>query len=230
MNDTGAVSNASSILDQFRNQTPQSGQGQGTDELGRSEFMDLMLAQMKNQNPLEPQKNGEFIAQLAQFSSLEQMESVSSSVEQLAGEFRSTQALQASAMVGQSVLVPSQSGQLGPDGKMDGVVNVPASTSSLRLTVVDESGAQVRQLDLGSAQAGQTTFEWDGKDGDGNAMPPGAYAIKAEASYPQGTQQLSTMINANVDSVSLGQKGGKGVTLNLAGMGQVALSDVQQIK
>lgn len=230
MNDTGAVSNASSILDQFRNQTQQSGQGQGTDELGRSEFMDLMLAQMKNQNPLEPQKNGEFIAQLAQFSSLEQMESVSSSVEQLAGEFRSTQALQASAMVGQSVLVPTSTGHLGGEGKMDGVVNVPASTSNLRLTVVDDTGEEVRKIDLGSAEAGQKTFEWDGKDGDGNAMPSGNYAIRAEASYPGGSQQLQTMVNANVDSVSLGQNGGQGVTLNLTGMGQVALSNVQQIK
>ncbi|WP_404363151.1 flagellar hook assembly protein FlgD [Marinobacter sp.] len=214
---------AADVLSQYRfkNETNKS------EELGKNEFMELMIAQLKNQNPLEPQDNGDFIAQLAQFSSLEEMQQLSGSVDNVVGEFRSTQALQASAMVGRTVLVPSPTGVLGASGQMEGVVGVPATTSSLRVSVVNQAGERVRQMDLGPAQAGQVSFAWDGKNSAGETMPPGAYQIIAEGSYPQGNEQLGTLVSANVDSVSLGGKGG--VTLNLAGMGSIALSDVQQI-
>ncbi|MDX1800782.1 MAG: flagellar hook assembly protein FlgD [Marinobacter sp.] len=196
-------------------------------DLGKNDFMELMIAQLKNQNPLEPQDNGDFIAQLAQFSSLEGIQKLSSSVDDVAGQFRSTQALSASAMVGRTVLAPSQTGILGADGQMSGVVNVPSTTSGLRVSIVNSAGERVRQLDLGASQAGQKTFTWDGKNGNGEAMPMGRYEIVAEGSYPSGTEQLGTLVSANVDSVSLGNGGS--ITLNLAGMGSIALSDVQQI-
>mgnify|MGYP001627878008 CR=1 FL=1 len=90
------ATDASDVLSQY--QLKQQNGGQGTSELGRNEFMELMLAQLKNQNPLEPQDNGEFISQLAQFSSLEEMQNLSVTVEDVVGQFRSTQALQESAM------------------------------------------------------------------------------------------------------------------------------------
>ncbi|MEQ9547472.1 MAG: flagellar hook assembly protein FlgD [Marinobacter sp.] len=217
--------NVSDVLGDFRHQ--QGGAGSGTNELGKNEFMELMIAQLKNQNPLEPQDNGEFISQLAQFSSLEEMQGVSRSVDELGSQFRSTQALQASAMVGRTVLAPSQIGILGSEGEITGTIQVPASTGGLRVSIESQNGERVRQIDLGASQAGVASFQWDGTDGNGNALPPGPYRIVAEGSYPGGTEQLATMVSANVDSVSLGQ-GGK-VTLNLSGMGSIALSDVEQI-
>lgn len=213
----------SDVLSKYRLQQEKTG---NSSELGKNEFMELMLAQLKNQNPLEPQDNGEFISQLAQFSSLEEMQKLSSSVNNVVGEFRSTQALQASAMVGRTVLAPSSEGVLGADGQISGNINVPASTSGLRVSIQTQAGELVRQIDLGASQPGQVAFNWDGKNGNGSELPPGRYKIVAEASFPGGTEQLSTMISANVDSVSLG-KGG--ITLNLAGMGSIALSDVEQI-
>lgn len=214
---------ASDVLSQYQVKSQADEKG----ELGKNEFMELMIAQLKNQNPLEPQDNGDFIAQLAQFSSLEEMQKLSGNVNDVVGEFRSTQALQASAMVGRSVLVPSQNGLLGVEGQIKGAVNVPASTSSLRVSIVNQSGETVRQMDMGPSQPGQTSFVWDGKDGNGTAMPTGTYQVIAQGSYPSGTEQLATVVSANVDSVSLGQAGG--ITLNLAGMGSIALSQVQQI-
>ena len=219
------ATDASDVLSQY--QLKQQNGGQGTSELGRNEFMELMLAQLKTQNPLEPQDNGAFISQLAQFSSLEEMQNLSGTVEDVVGQFRSTQALQASAMVGKTVLAPSQIGVLGADGEISGTVEVPASTGGLRLSIQGQNGERVRQIDMGSSPAGVTSFRWDGQDGNGNPLPPGAYRIVAEASYPDGPQQLGTMVSANVDSVSLGQGGS--ITLNLAGMGSIALSDVKQI-
>lgn len=215
---------ASDVLSQYQLKSQGAAQ---KDELGKNEFMELMIAQLKNQNPLEPQDNGDFIAQLAQFSSLEEMQKLSGNVNDVVGEFRSTQALQASAMVGRSVLVPSENGLLGVDGQIKGAVNIPASTSNLRVSIVNQAGETVRQMDMGPSQPGQTSFVWDGKDGNGSAMPPGTYQVVAQGAYPSGTEQLATVLSANVDSVSLGQGGG--ITLNLAGMGSVALSQIQQI-
>jgi flagellar basal-body rod modification protein FlgD len=212
-------------LAQYRAQ--QSSNGTGNSELGRGEFMELMLAQLKNQNPLEPQDNGEFISQLAQFSSLEEMQKMSGTVNDVAGQFRSTQALQASAMVGRSVLAPSSVGILGAEGGIKGTIEVPASTGSLKVSIENANGERIRQLDLGAVGQGVKSFSWDGTDGNGNELPPGNYKVVAEGSYPGGSQQLGTMLNANVDSVSLGQNGR--VTLNLAGMGSIDLSEVRQI-
>jgi len=216
---------ASDVLSQY--QIKQDDKARGGSELGKDAFMELMLAQLKNQNPLDPQDNGDFIAQLAQFSSLEEMQNLSSTVEDVAGQFRSSQALQASAMVGKTVLAPSDVGILGNDGEITGTIEVPASTGGLRLSVMNQSGELVRQIDMGSSQAGVVSFRWDGQDGNGNPLPPGPYQIVAQGSYPSGPEQLGTMVSANVDSVSLG-KGGS-ITLNLAGMGSIALSDVKQI-
>ncbi|PPK52147.1 flagellar hook assembly protein FlgD [Marinobacter persicus] len=216
---------ASDVLSQF--QIQQDKQAKGGSELGKDAFMELMLAQMKNQDPLKPQENGDFVAQLAQFSSLEEMQNLSGTVDDVAGQFRSSQALQASAMVGKSVLAPSNVGILGNDGSMTGTIDVPASTGGLRLSVMNKSGELVRQIDMGSSEPGVVSFDWDGKDGNGNSLPPGPYVIKAEGSYPSGTEQLGTMVSANVDSVSLGQGGS--ITLNLAGMGSLPLSEVKQI-
>ncbi|MGB1951309.1 MAG: flagellar hook assembly protein FlgD [Marinobacter sp.] len=219
------ATDAADVLGKYRVQ--QDSTTAGNNELGKNEFMELMIAQLKNQNPLEPQDNGEFISQLAQFSSLEEMQGLSKSVDDVASQFRSTQALQASAMVGRTVLAPSEIGILGAEGEITGTVEVPASTGGLRVSIESQNGERVRQIDLGASQAGIASFQWDGKDGNGNALPPGPYRIVAEGSYPSGTEQLATRVSANVDSVSLGQ-GGK-VTLNLAGMGSIALSDVEQI-
>lgn len=216
---------ASDVLSQY--QIKQEDRARGGSELGKDAFMELMLAQLKNQNPLDPQDNGDFIAQLAQFSSLEEMQNLSKTVEDVAGQFRSSQALQASAMVGKTVLAPSNVGILGNSGEITGTIDVPASTGGLRLSVMNQSGELVRQIDMGSSQAGVVSFRWDGQDGNGNPLPPGPYQIVAQGSYPSGPEQLGTMVSANVDSVSLG-KGGS-ITLNLAGMGSIALSDVKQI-
>ncbi|MBN7769268.1 flagellar hook assembly protein FlgD [Marinobacter daepoensis] len=216
---------ASDVLSQYRAQAEsQSGK---SNELGKDAFMELMLAQLKNQNPLEPQDNGDFIAQLAQFSSLEEMQNLSSRVDDVVGQFRSSQALQASAMVGKTVLAPSQVGILGDEGEVTGTIQVPASTGGLSLSVMNQSGELVRQIDMGGSQAGVVSFKWDGQDGNGNDLPPGPYTIVAKGSYPSGMEQLPTMVSANVDSVSLGKNGF--ITLNLAGMGSIPLSEVRQI-
>lgn len=229
--------NASDVLSRYSVQQQQGSSSQssgangssgtGTAAMGQSEFMKLMIAQIKNQSPLNPTDSSKFLSQLAQFSSLEQMQNLNTTFSNFATQYRSTQALQASAMVGRSVVVPSSQATLGSSGNVSGYVNLSQSTGNLMLSIEDASGQVVRQLDLGQQGAGQVPFQWDGKDNSGNTLPPGTYKVQAQAATGNGTQDQQTLLSANVNSVSLGQNGS--ITLNLDGAGSVPLSQVQQI-
>ena len=93
-------------------------------ELGQAEFFDLMVAQLQFQDPLNPQENTEFVSQMAQFTSVESLGSIESSLSQLVGAFQSNQALQASTLVGRDVLVPTSSGKLIDGGTVSGAVDL----------------------------------------------------------------------------------------------------------
>ena len=199
----------------------------GSNELGQNEFMKLMIAQMENQNPLEPQDNGEFISQLAEFSSLEEMQKISGSVDSFSPQFQSSQALQASAMVGRTVLVPASESPLDSNGSISGVVDLPKSTGSLNISVFNASGELVNQFNLGQQPAGTVPFVWDGTNSKGEQMPFDEYTIKAQASGSGESEQATTLLSAHVNSVSIAQGGG--ISLNLFGMGTIPLEQVREI-
>lgn len=199
----------------------------GSNELGKNEFMRLMIAQLENQNPLDPQDNGAFISQLAEFSSLQEMQGISASVNNFTNQFKSSQALQASAMVGRSVLVPASSSPLSAGGTVSGIVELEASTGSLNISIFNGSGELVNQFDLGQQPAGGVPFVWDGTNSKGEQMPFDTYTIKAQANQGGENKQLNTLLSANVNSVSIAQNGG--ISLNLSGMGAIPLEQVREI-
>ncbi|MFT6264661.1 MAG: flagellar basal-body rod modification protein FlgD [Oleiphilaceae bacterium] len=199
----------------------------GNNELGKNQFMELMIAQMENQNPLEPQDNGAFISQLAEFSSLEEMQKLSGSVNSFASQYQSTQALQASAMVGRTVLVPGTESPLGADGTISGIIELPESTGSLSVNIFNGSGELVNNFNMGQQPAGTVPFVWDGTNSDGEYMPFDQYSFKVESSQGGEVKQMNTLLSANVNSVSIGQSGE--ITLNLSGMGSVPLENVREI-
>ncbi|VXB90797.1 Basal-body rod modification protein FlgD [Pseudomonas sp. 8AS] len=197
-------------------------------ELGKNEFLNLLVAQLNNQNPLEPQGNGEFIAQLAQFSQVEGIEKLNGSMGSLLSGYQSSQALQASSLVGHKVIVPTEKAVVDTSETFKGNLVLPESSSNVYVNIYDSTGAAVNRVNLGQQAAGNISFMWDGKDASGKVLPPGAYKFEAQASYADGTKGLYTLLPANVDSVTLGQNGGE-LTLNLAGLGSVPLSQVQVI-
>jgi flagellar basal-body rod modification protein FlgD len=216
------VSGTNSVLDQYqiKQDTKQN------KDLGKNEFLNLLVAQLNNQNPLEPQGNGEFIAQLAQFSSLEGIQQLNSSVSSMMSSFQSSQALQASSLVGRKVIVPSEKAVVDTSESFKASTVLPVSSSNVYVNVYDNSGSLVTRINLGEQAAGNVSFIWDGKDSSGNVAPPGTYKFEAQATYGSETKGLYTMLPANVDSVTLG---GNELMLNLAGLGSVPLSQVQVI-
>lgn len=219
-----SVSGVSSVLDQYQIK-PETGQSK---ELGKNEFLELLVAQLNNQNPLEPQENGEFIAQLAQFSQVEGIEQLNTRMESLLSGYQSSQALQASSLVGRKVIVPSEKAVVDTSETFKGSLVLPVTSSNVYVNVYDSAGKAVTRVNLGQQAAGNVSFMWDGKDSSGNLMPPGTYKFEAQATYADGTKGLYTLLPANVDSVALGQNGGE-MKLNLAGIGAVPLSQVHII-
>ncbi|AMR66904.1 flagellar hook assembly protein FlgD [Aquipseudomonas alcaligenes] len=219
-----SVSGVSSVLDQYqiKQETAQD------KELGKNEFLELLVAQLNNQNPLEPQENGEFIAQLAQFSQVEGIEQLNTRMESLLSGYQSSQALQASSLVGRKVIVPTEKAVVDTSETFKGSLVLPVTSSNVYVNVYDSAGKAVSRVNLGQQAAGNVSFMWDGKDSSGNVLPPGTYKFEAQATYADGTKGLYTLLPANVDSVVLGQNGGE-MKLNLAGIGSVALSQVQII-
>ncbi|MFO7602546.1 MAG: flagellar hook assembly protein FlgD [Gammaproteobacteria bacterium] len=209
-------------------------EGMKEQNLGQEDFMELMLAQMNHQDPFKPMENGDFIAQMAQFSSVKGLKEIKDSFNTLATSLQSSQALQASSMVGRSVLVPGNATRLSAGSDMNGAVEVPSSTSDLKVKVYDAGGQLVKTLDLGSQQEGVAHFSWDGSldttapDGSILKANDGKYTVQAEMLTDDKPQALTTLITDQVQSVSLG-KPGEPVTLHLATAGKTSLAEIKQI-
>lgn len=208
-----------------------------SNELGQSAFLELMITQMNNQDPLSPQDNTEFIAQLAQFSSVEGLERLNSNFEDFSGTFMSNQALQASSLVGRQVTVPSETTQLFEGGIISGSVNMEASAGDMQVNVYNEAGSLVSNVPLGAQPEGELAFRWDGQNmevngelldwaGSEEPLPAGDYRFEVIANQNGEREQLETALSANVNSVTLGDDGQ--LTLNLAGIGAVNIGDVKQ--
>jgi len=197
-------------------------------KLGQEQFLKLMVAQLKHQDPTKPLDNAEFLSQIAQFSTVTGIQELQSSFTQLAGSMQSNQLLQTSALVGRSVLVESDLGTLPAGGNLGGAVRLSSSTPELMVTIQDARGAIVRRLEMGTQAAGQVRFNWDGIADNGQNAPPGVYRVKAEASVDGKTVALDTLTAASVESVTL-DKATQALSLNLAGLGPVAFSKVRQI-
>ncbi len=225
MSTTSGVGGTSSILEQY--QFGEDREVKGND-LGKNEFLELLVAQMNNQNPLEPQENGEFIGQLAQFSTVEGVEKLNSSMETILSGYQSSQALQASSLVGRKVIVPADKAVVDTSETFKASLVLPTSSSNVFVNVYDNTGASVGRVNMGAQEAGNISFMWDGKDSSGKVLPPGTYRFEAQATYQGETKGLYTLLPANVDSVTLGQNGGE-LMLNLAGVGSIGLSQVQVI-
>lgn len=237
----------SGALSQYdiNNKKPEQGP---TKELGKNEFLKLMIAQMENQNPLEPQANSEFVAQLAQFSQVEGIQNMSEGFESLSNSYKSSQALQASSLVGGAVTVNgSDSSQLRHGEVTFGLVDVPSGADGLRLQITNESGELVEDVALGNKPAGEVSFKWDGAnlevdgemanidydkfptDQDGNIIPhdAGQYQFRVVGNLGGEQQNLNIHMSARVDSVTIGEN--NEIKLNLAGGDSATMADVKRI-
>jgi flagellar basal-body rod modification protein FlgD len=194
----------------------------------QADFLLLMTEQIKHQNPLNPMEGADFLAQLAQFSTVEQLAQLNKKFDQLAGSMVSDQSLQAASLIGKNAVVTTDSGYLGLDQPLQGLLNLPLPAGDLQVNFYDQVGQLVHQLDLGARNAGDVAFSWDGTMNNGEWAGQGNYRIEALANMGSGVEALNPLVSARVDSVSLGDGGN--LVLNLAGVGSVPYGAVQAIR
>lgn len=198
------------------------------DELGQSDFLTLMITQFKNQDPFKPMENGEFLGQLAQFSTVSGIDSLNSSFAGLRESIAGEQALQAANLVGHDVLAVTDVGYLGAGQSVQGVIELDSSASAVQIDILDESGDLLQTLNLGEQPAGIAHFSWDGRNQTGELMQPGQYQFKARVVRGSQVESAVTAIQSSIESVTLGQYGGE-MLLNLTGGGVLSLRQVYQI-
>jgi flagellar basal-body rod modification protein FlgD len=197
--------------------------------LGGTNFLTLMLAQLKNQDPTSPVDSNQFLNQLASLSTVQGITQLNTSFGSLSSSLVSSQALQASSLLGHQALVSSKTANLTANGSVSGAVDVPQTTSQAVVNISDSSGALVRQINLGAQSTGLANFSWDGKLQDGSQAAAGKYTLSAQfAGAKSGATAATTYVNGVVQSVTMGA-GQTGLTLNVSGLGSVPFSGVKQI-
>ena len=197
-------------------------------ELGQEDFMKLMIAQFRNQDPFQPMENGEFLGQLAQFGTVSGIDELNGAFAGLRDSIHSDQALQAASLVGRSVLAETDRGYLADGEALSGSVELASGAAAVQLEITDASGQLVRRIDLGQGAAGLTPFSWDGLDDTGRRVEAGDYRVAARSLRGNQVESEPVLIEASIDSVTLG-RGGAGLTLNLAGGNELALASVRRI-
>jgi flagellar basal-body rod modification protein FlgD len=174
-------------------------------ELGQDAFLHLMITQFRNQDPTKPLEPNEFLAQLAQFTNVSSLSDMSRSVARLSEALYANQALEASSLIGRSVLVEGDAGVLSPGQPLAGAVDLPVSTSSATVRIYNGANELVREIPLGSAGAGLNRFSWDGVTSTGETAPAGRYRFDALYRDGDGDQAVSTYVATKVTSITLGR-------------------------
>lgn len=150
--------------------------------LDKESFLKLLVAQLKNQDPLKPQDNTQFVAELAQFSNLEQSMGINDRLDLLAVQSRGQSNAQVLSMVGQKATVKGNVVSFDRNvgtSKIGFTLGGPSTTT--KVIISDSSGNAVRTLEVGARQQGYSTVTWDGKDLAGNLQPKGVYQVSVIA-------------------------------------------------
>ncbi|HAD09511.1 MAG TPA: hypothetical protein DCF62_08535 [Porticoccaceae bacterium] len=214
------------VLAQYSAQSKSAAVGARPNELGQDDFMRLLVTQLENQDPTEPMDNFEFLSQVAQFGMVSGIQESQQSLASVVDALFANRALQASALVGKSVMVDSGIAELGEGGSVSGYVALPSTANGVQLQITDPAGRLVRSLDIGPA-SGRAAFEWDGLDGEGEVASPGFYRVNALAHIDGVATAVPVYLASAVQSVSV-EQGGAEVKLNLSNGTVVSAADVRE--
>lgn len=193
--------------------------------LGQADFLRLMTEQLKNQDPLKPLDNNQFLGQLAQFSTVQGIEDMQGAMTSMASVMESDQTLRAASLVGREALVEADVVELQAGGGIGGEI-AATRPGTIQIEIVDSSGATVRRTTVEASGAGSVAWQWDGLDDAGKPIEAGTYGIRATSGTGKDTERLGVGVSARIDSVSIEPTG---LVLNLDGLGSHALSSIRRV-
>jgi flagellar basal-body rod modification protein FlgD len=201
-----------------------------------NKFMTLLVTQLKNQDPLNPLDNAQVTSQLAQLSTVTGVNKLNTTLESLKASYQSSEAMQATNLIGHGVLVEGNYANL-QSGKSILGVQLGSAADKVQVIITDpRTGKDVQVMDLGAQKAGTIPLAWDGVpdatklDSSGNpvTLADGKYSFRVVAT--RGTDTLTDATGLSFDSVASVTTGGTdGVKLNLPVKGAVAMSDIKQV-
>lgn len=201
----------------------------GNSEMGQQEFLQLLVAQMRNQDPINPLDSKEFAAQLAQFNSVEQLINVNSGLSTLQGSQEMMSASltnsMAASMTGKHVKALSSEVYLAPGGTSNVQFKLNNSASEVEIVIRNESGSEVRREKLSGVAGGENQWSWDGRNNSGDRMADGNYNVEIQASNEGSKVDALTYVEGTVGKV---RYTGSGVFLNVNGV-NVSIGDVEEV-
>lgn len=201
----------------------------------QNRFLTLLVAQLENQDPLNPLDNTEITNQLAQMSTVQGIEQLNTTLDSLVTSLADTQAVQASALIGNTVLVPGANLTLSTSTDASGTstqsayggVYLSSAADAVTVNIYDSTGTLVQTQSLGSADAGSLLFSWDGSTTSGTAASDGSYTFKVSAT--KGTTSVTTTA-LQLGTVSALTRSTSGdFVLDLGSLGTVSFDDVYQV-
>lgn len=198
----------------------------GGNNLGKEDFLKLLVTQLQNQDPLNPSDPTEFTAQLATFSSLEQLFTVNANLGKMAASSGDIERLSALGLIGKEVVSTSGDFRLGTEGVELGYhLDVPASEVSL--SILDGSGRAVAALTPTSTAAGDHFIRWNGTGFSGQQLPPGKYSLVAQArAADESSVPARALVKGTVTGVDLGSSG----SVLVSNAGDFRLKDVASVR
>lgn len=195
--------------------------------LGQDQFLTLMTTQLQNQDPFKPMESGEFLGQIAQFSTVNGIADLNESFGSLASSLSSSQSLQAASLVGRNALIAGDTAYPAADGSVRGAIELPSSATEVTVEITAPSGEVLRRIELGARAQGLSQFEWDGLNSFGEAVDLSEVRVRATASSQGQSNAVPTFVEGRVNSVLL--DGLRGIVLNIQGAGSVPFADVRQL-
>jgi flagellar basal-body rod modification protein FlgD len=193
----------------------------------QSAFLQLLVTQMQNQDPLNPMDNAQITSQLAQISTVNGITSLNTSMQQLITASNANQTIAAAGMLGATVLVPGSAMNLASGNSVYGV-NLAQAANNVQVTVKDSSGNTVSTINLGALPAGVNSFNWNGAESSGGTAASGSYTFSVTAT--QGTTAVTATALSSAVVQGVVQGSGGSTLLNLGSLGNVPVSSVQQIQ
>jgi len=175
----------------------------GGGSLGKTEFLQLLIEQLKHQDPLSPLQNQEFIAQLAQFTSLEQMQSLNDKIDASNVLAQSLNNSAAAQLIGRTVRANGDQVQLESGSSTEVGYFLPAEAAAVQINIYDDQGRVVRTIPSSDGAVGAHHVTWDGTDEAGTLLEPGTYTIGVTAKDADGQAvDALTVVTGKVDGVT----------------------------
>jgi len=199
----------------------------------QSTFLQLLVTQLQNQDPTSPMDSAQMTSQLAQINTVSGVDQLNTTLQSLQTQLGATQQLQASSLIGKSVLAPGTSVTVASGTASGFGVQIGGAATDVKVTIKNSAGATVQTLDLGAQPAGVVPIAWNGENSSGALSPDGTYTISATATGAAakagGTATTVTASPLSVGTVTSVVQQSNGVGLTLSTGNTVALSSVADI-